>query len=84
MFTARSHNCNTCATPQRAAQEHTPHARGRMMADSQTSESTVALEHHEPPFTKSGGFVAPKFGSAGSGGAEYEPLPEAHDDPTKP
>src|SRR4051812_28861027 len=30
-----------------------------------------------PPFTKSkGGFVAPKFGSAGSGGAEYEPGPE--------
>lgn len=29
----------------------------------------------EPRFTKKGGFVAPKFGSAGSGGAEYEPLP---------
>src|SRR4026209_46837 len=26
-------------------------------------------------FTKKGAFVAPKFGSAGSGGAEYEPLP---------
>jgi YHS domain-containing protein len=37
------------------------------------------LERHEPPFTKSGGWVAPKFGSAGSGGAEYERLPEAHD-----
>ena len=37
------------------------------------------LEQHEPPFTKSGGWVAPKFGSAGSGGAEYERLPEAHD-----
>lgn len=41
------------------------------------------LERHEPPFTKRGGIVAPKFGSAGSGGAEYEPLPEAHDDPGK-
>jgi len=37
------------------------------------------LERHEPPFTKSGGWVAPKFGSAGSGGLEYEQLPEAHD-----
>lgn len=40
----------------------------------------VPLEQHEPPFTKSGGLVAPKFGAAGSGGAEYERLPEAHDD----
>lgn len=38
------------------------------------------LERHEPPFTKAGGMVSPKFGSAGSGGAEYERLPEAHDD----
>jgi YHS domain-containing protein len=37
------------------------------------------LERHEPPHTKAGGMVAPKFGSAGSGGAEYERLPEAHD-----
>jgi len=29
-----------------------------------------------PPFTvDSNGFVAPKFGSMGSGGAEFEPLP---------
>lgn len=37
------------------------------------------LERHEPPYTKASGLVAPKFGSAGSGGAEYEQLPEAHD-----
>ena len=30
---------------------------------------------NDPPYTVSGGIVAPKFGSAGSGGAEYEPLP---------
>jgi YHS domain-containing protein len=30
----------------------------------------------EPPFTVSKGFVAPKFGSAGSGGLEFEPNPE--------
>lgn len=36
------------------------------------------LERHEPPYTKSGGLVSPEFGAAGSGGAEYERLPEAH------
>lgn len=40
----------------------------------------VELERHEPRFTKWGGLVAPKFGAAGSGGAEYERLPEAHGD----
>jgi len=30
----------------------------------------------EPPFTVSKAFVAPKFGSAGSGGLEFEPRPE--------
>ncbi len=30
----------------------------------------------DAPFTKTGPIVAPKFGSAGSGGAEYEPLPD--------
>lgn len=29
-----------------------------------------------PPRTTSGGITAPKFGSAGSGGAEIEPGPE--------
>jgi YHS domain-containing protein len=33
-------------------------------------------EGEEPPYTKTKGFVAPKFGSAGSGGLEYEPSPE--------
>jgi Cu+-exporting ATPase len=37
------------------------------------------LEQHEPPHTTSGGITSPKFGSAGSGGAEYERLPEQHD-----
>lgn len=50
-----------------------------------TADQPESLERHEPPFTKKGGFVAPKFGSAGSGGAEYERLPEAHDrdDPSR-
>ena len=35
----------------------------------------TAANADDPPFTKSGPLVAPKFGAAGSGGAEYEPLP---------
>jgi YHS domain-containing protein len=38
------------------------------------------LERHEPPHTTKGGITSPKFGSAGSGGAEYERLPEQHVD----
>jgi Cu+-exporting ATPase len=38
------------------------------------------MERHEPPHTSTGPIVAPKFGSAGSGGAEYESIPEQHDD----
>ena len=37
------------------------------------------LERHEPPYTKADGIVAPKFGAAGSGGAEHERGPETHD-----
>ena len=33
-------------------------------------------ERPEPPYTTKDGITAPKFGSAGSGGAEYEPGPE--------
>jgi YHS domain-containing protein len=33
------------------------------------------LERNEPPFTVSHGMAAPKFGSAGSGGLEDEPVP---------
>jgi hypothetical protein len=33
-------------------------------------------ERAEPPYTTKDGITAPKFGSAGSGGAEYEPGPE--------
>jgi Cu+-exporting ATPase len=31
----------------------------------------------EPPHTTTGPLTAPKFGSAGSGGLEFEPLPES-------
>lgn len=50
------------------------------MTGTSPEASDNGLERHEPPYTKSGGIVAPKFGAAGSGGAEYERLPETHDD----
>jgi YHS domain-containing protein len=34
-------------------------------------------EKHEPPYTTKG-FTAPRFGAAGSGGLENEPVPERH------
>jgi YHS domain-containing protein len=40
------------------------------------SPSLSGRRSQDPPFTKTGPIVAPKFGSAGSGGAEYEPLPD--------
>ena len=36
------------------------------------------VERHEPPFTTKG-IPTGKFGSAGSGGAEFDPGPERHD-----
>ena len=35
-----------------------------------------SIEEPNPPRTTRGIFTAPKFGSAGSGGAEFEPGPE--------
>ena len=43
-------------------------------------ESPEQYEVHEPPYTIKGGITAPKFGSAASGGLEYEPVPERHVD----
>ena len=34
------------------------------------------LESAEPPYTTTGKVTSPKFGSAGSGGAELEPGPD--------
>src|SRR5687767_3853066 len=43
-------------------------------------QESGGMERHEPPRTTKGGITSPKFGSAGSGGAEFERLPEQHDD----
>jgi YHS domain-containing protein len=49
----------------------------RYVGNTALTDREVPLEKHEPRFTKEG-FPAPKFGSAGSGGAEFEPGPERH------
>ena len=51
---------------------------GQYLGNARAADA-VELERHEPPHTTSGGITAPKFGSAGSGGAEYERLPEQHE-----
>jgi Cu+-exporting ATPase len=55
-------------------------ARYAESAGSLVADRPEKLERHEPPFTKKWGIVAPKFGAAGAGGAEYELPPEAHGD----
>ena len=46
----------------------------------QRKGSDETMEKHEPPFTTKKGITSPKFGSAGSGGAEFEPIPEQHEE----
>jgi len=46
----------------------------------QADPGSYPLERHEPPFTITKHFVAPRFGAAGSGGLENEPGPERHGD----
>jgi YHS domain-containing protein len=48
-------------------------------AQSSTAAGEPELERHEPPRTTKGQVTNPKFGSAGSGGLEYERLPEMHE-----
>lgn len=50
--------------------EHTDHDDER---DTRTRDDAI---RPNPPRTVSGNVAAPKFGSAGSGGAELEPGPE--------
>lgn len=65
------------ANPAHYTERSLPVRDSRDAADA--ASTAEPLEQHEPPFTQSSGWVSPKFGSAGSGGAEYERLPEAHD-----
>ncbi len=54
-----------------------PECREKFVADPRRYVNEE-MEKHEPPYTEKGGWVAPKFGSAVSGGLENEPSPERH------
>jgi YHS domain-containing protein len=43
------------------------------------TSSDEAKRQDNPPFTELDGIVAPMFGSAGSGGLEYDPIPKQPD-----
>ncbi len=51
-------------------------AQRRRAGTPDTARVEDADEAANPPHTTKGGITAPKFGSAGSGGAELEPGPE--------
>lgn len=60
--------------------EQEPGARGGKKGSGSADERTHGKRSEtaagNPPRTTSGGLTSPKFGSAGSGGAELEPGPE--------
>jgi hypothetical protein len=65
------------------ADENDPVAKHPIAQDEKTTpkpesadEAADAMEPNPPRTTTGGWFTAPKFGSAGSGGAELEPGPE--------
>ena len=59
-------------TPNEAPPESVPRADHTL--DDELDESSPG--HANPPRTTTGKMTSPKFGSAGSGGAELEPGPE--------
>src|SRR5436190_19387669 len=67
-----------CGAPCKREFDANPDRYATRVAPGVSGDREVPLEKHEPPFTQSGGIVSPKFGSAGSGGAELEPGPERH------
>jgi hypothetical protein len=63
----------TSAEPLRKVKIEEPEKEDSLKKDSLKEDSLYA---ENPPRTTRGNFTAPKFGSAGSGGAEFEPGPE--------
>ena len=51
---------------------------------SESQDDSTTKERPNPPRTTTGVWTSPKFGSAGSGGAELEPGPSATDDRDPP
>jgi hypothetical protein len=56
--------------------ENQQHGRRTQAASPREQENRPVEEDRNPPHTTTGPITAPKFGSAGSGGLEYEPGPE--------
>lgn len=67
-----------CSTSCRQVFEADPERYVPRPAERTATEEPVVLEQHEPAHTTWGFLTSPKFGAAGSGGLEYERLPEAH------
>ena len=63
----------TSAEPLRKAKIEEPDKRDSRVEPTRSDRDPDAAN---PPRTSSGNLSAPKFGSAGSGGAEFEPGPE--------
>ena len=51
-------------------------SRSEPLDASESGDDTAAKDRPNPPRTTTGVWTSPKFGSAGSGGAELEPGPE--------
>lgn len=56
--------------------ENEQRGRRTQAASPREQQNSPAEEDRNPPHTTTGPITAPKFGSAGSGGLEYEPGPE--------
>jgi hypothetical protein len=66
----------TSAEPLRKAKIEEPPEESRDEEVLNINRDDDSLYGGNPPRTTKGNFTAPKFGSAGSGGAEFEPGPE--------
>lgn len=58
---------------ERAARADHPDHRDHEETEKERAEENAEVADDQPPRTTTGWFTAPKFGSAGSGGAEFEP-----------
>jgi hypothetical protein len=56
--------------------ENQQHGRRTQAASPREERNPREQEDRNPPHTTTGPITSPKFGSAGSGGLEYEPGPE--------
>lgn len=72
-----------CTDEHRRQFEANPDRFAREQSSDVAASREPEAEAREPerPYTKTDGMTAPRFGSAGSGGLEFEPPPPARHDP---